>query len=177
MTATDSRAIGQVKGPPDHYWEDLQEGDQLKTTGITFTEAHLIAWAGLTGDIVRFHLDAEYADSTPFGERVAHGPFTLSVALGLLTQTGYFGNVLAWLGLDEVRATRPVVVGDTIRAEATLEAARTTSKPGSGIWSFRYVVKNQRDEQVMTFVSSFLVQRSDAVANDASSHSTSEVSP
>lgn len=142
----------------DHYWNDLHQGDRLASTGVTVTEAHLVSWAGLTGDIVQFHLDREYAAGTSFGERIAHGPLSLSLALGLITQTGYFSRVVAWLGLDTVRASKPVLIGDTIRAVATLRDTRTTaSRPGTGIWSFDYVVLNQRDEAVMTFASAFLV--------------------
>lgn len=74
------------KGAPDPYWEDLVAGDVIRTRGITVTEAHLVNWAGLTGDIVEFHLNAAHAEQTPFGERIAHGPLTLSLSLGLLTQ-------------------------------------------------------------------------------------------
>ncbi|MDC5696518.1 MaoC/PaaZ C-terminal domain-containing protein [Intrasporangium calvum] len=145
--------------PEPHYWESLALGDCLVTTGLTITEAHLLTWAGLTGDVVSFHLDAEYAASTQFGHRVAHGPLTLSTSLGLVTQTGYFGNVVAWLGLDSVRAKKPVFIGDTIRVRATIREARETSNPAHGVWVIDYVTSNQHGDVVMTFTSSFLVRR------------------
>ncbi|MFJ6095648.1 MaoC/PaaZ C-terminal domain-containing protein [Williamsia muralis] len=146
-------------GQPDKHWEDLHIGDVLCGPGITVTDAHLVQWAGLTGDIVSLHLDEQYASQTQFGQRIAHGPFTLSVALGLITQTGYFNNVVAWLGLDEVRALRPVLIGDTLRPEAELTVARPTKRPTHGIWTFSYRAINQRDEAVMTFQSSFMIAR------------------
>lgn len=148
-----------VKGPPDRYWEDLVAGDVVRTTGITVTESHLVMWAGLTGDIVQFHVNAEYAAGTPFGQRIAHGPLTLSVSLGLLTQTGYFGHVVAWLGLDSVRARKPVGIGDTITVRATVAVARPTSNPENGVWVLDYTTLNQQGDVVMTFTSSFLVAR------------------
>lgn len=157
---TDSTAEqGLVKSGVRATWEALVEGDRIVSTGITITEAHLVTWAGLTGDIVQFHLDASFAASTPFGERVAHGPLTLSLALGLVTQTGYTREVVAWLGLDEVRATRPVLLGDSIHAEVTVLESRPTRKPEQGVWTLGYRVVNQRDEEVMSFRSSFLVRR------------------
>ncbi len=147
-------AINDDRG---RYWEDLAPGDTLQSTGVTVTDAHLVTWAGLTGDLVALHLDAEYAAGTQFGQRIAHGPFTLATALGLMTQTGCFTHVIAWLGLDSVRATRPVLIGDTIRATATVRETRTTSREGAGLWSLEYAVTNQRAETVMTFISSFLV--------------------
>lgn len=160
MTTADGARTPTPKGAPDHFWEALITGDLIQTAGITITESHLVSWAGLTGDIVQFHLDSEYAAATPFGERVGHGPLTLSVSLGLLTQTGYMKNVLAWLGLDEVRAKAPVFIGDTITVLATVQEARPTSKANQGVWKIDYDTRNQRGETVMTFTSSFLVRRS-----------------
>ncbi|XVQ09588.1 MaoC family dehydratase [Spirillospora sp. CA-255316] len=148
-----------VTGQSEHCWEDLQVGDVLRGPGVTVTDAHLVSWAGLTGDWVSLHLDEEYAATTPFGGRVGHGPLTLSLSLGLLTQTGRFGNVVAWLGLDDVRATAPVRIGDTIRPVAELVAARPSSKGGRGVWTFSYRTLNQHEATVMTFTSSFMVKR------------------
>jgi len=148
-------------GVPEYFWEDVGVGDVITGAGITVTDAHLVTWAGLTGDIVSLHLDEEYASSTQFGTRIAHGPFTLALALGMLTRTGCFSNVVAWLGLDEVRALAPVVPGDTVHPEAELVVARETSKPGQGVWTLAYRVLDQNGNVVMTFRSSFLVRRRD----------------
>lgn len=155
MTANDSSLLTG----PDYYWEDLAQSDVIQSPGLTISEAHLVTWAGLTGDIVSLHLDEVYASKTQFGKRIGHGPLSLACALGLMTQTGYFKNVTAWLGLDEVRATAPVFIGDTIRATAELIETRETSKPGNGIWKFKYNVLNQDDNVVMSFYSSFMMLR------------------
>lgn len=139
-------------------WEDLTVGDVLVGPGVTVTESHLVTWAGLTGDIVSLHLNEQFAATTPFGRRIAHGPFTMSLCLGLLTQTGYFASVVAWLGLDEVRASAPVFVGDTIHPEATVVVSRLSSRAGEGIWTLEYAAINQDDQTVMTFKSSLLVR-------------------
>lgn len=147
------------KGRPNHFWEDLVTGDVIETAGMTITDAHLVQWAGLTGDLVSLHLDETYAATTPFGQRVAHGPLTMSLGLGLMTQTGYFSNVVAWLGLDEVRALAPVFIGDTICVSATVDVARETKKPEQGIWKINYSVLKQDDSVVMTFSSSFIIKK------------------
>ena len=139
------------------YWDDLKAGDSFVTTGITVSEAHLVTWAGLTGDIVQFHLDEEFANNTPFGSRIAHGPLTMSLALGLSTQTGYLTHVIAWLGLDGLKAHQPVFIGDTITATINVKDARLSSRDGRGIWVLNYSVRNQRGDEVMSFVSSLMV--------------------
>lgn len=163
MLDTDSQLATNTtktpKGRPNHFWEDLVTGDVIETAGMTITDAHLVQWAGLTGDLVSLHLDESYAATTPFGQRIAHGPLTMSLGLGLMTQTGYFSNVLAWLGLDEVRAVAPVFIGDTIRVNATVAMVRETKKPEQGIWKINYSVLKQDNSTVMTFSSSFIIKR------------------
>ena len=153
----------------DRAWESFTLGDRVVSERITVTEAHVVSWAGLTGDWVPLHVDAEYAATTPFGERIAHGPLTLALALGLVTRTGLFGDaVIAWLGLDEVRLPLPVRFGDTIHAAVTVIESRPTSKPERGLTVLGYQVLNQRDETVMTFRSSLLLRRRVPSAVDGS---------
>lgn len=156
---TSAKQARRVTGQGNVYWEDLEQGTHVIGPGITVTDTHLVTWAGLTGDWVSLHLDDEYAMAHGFGQRIAHGPFTMSTGLGLLTQTGIFGNVTAWLGVDEVRALQPVFIGDTIHPEATVTVARETKRPDQGIWTLEYRVLNQNDDTVMTFTSSLMIRR------------------
>lgn len=141
------------------YWEEVEVGRLIAGPGLTVTDAHLVTWAGLTGDIVSIHLDDGAARAGGFRSRVAHGPFTLSASLGMLTQTGVLDRVRAWLGVDEVRALVPVYPGDTIRPYASVVQSRTTRDDTVGLWTLLYQVTNQTDDTVMTFKSSFLVER------------------
>ena len=146
----------------ERWWDSFSAGDRYRTESVTVTETHVVNWASLTGDWVPLHVDAEYAAATQFGERIAHGPLTLALALGLVTRTGIFGNcVLAWLGLDEVRLPRPVKFGDTIHADVAVRESRPTSKPGRGLTVLDYDVRNQRAESVMTFTSTFILKMAD----------------
>lgn len=164
MSATTRRVTGQG----DVYWEDLAVTERVTGPGVTITDSHLVQWAGLTGDWVSLHLDAQYAAALPFGERIAHGPLTMSLSLGLLTQTGIFGNVSAWLGVDQVRALKPVLIGDTVHPEAQLVLSRESKRPDVGIWTFDYRTLNQHDELVMTFSGSFMVTRRRPGTHDGS---------
>jgi len=83
----------------------------------------------------------------------------MALGMGLVTQTGIFGNVRAWLGVDAVRALAPVYIGDTIRPEAVLVGASDTKRPDQGVWTLEYTVRNQRNEVVMTFISRKLIFR------------------
>lgn len=146
--------------PYDRYWEDFPEHTHLRTRGMTITETHIVNWANIAGDWLPLHVDHHESAQTPFGSVIAHGPLTLSLALGLVIQTGFFGDaVIAWLGLDDVRLPQPVLPGDTIYVEVEVVEHVPTSKPERGRVRLSYHVVNQRDETVMTFTSGFLLRR------------------
>ena len=145
---------------PEKYWEDFSEGDKVTSMAITVTEAHLVTWAGLTMDYYPLHMDKEYAAGTPFKERIAHGPLTFALAVGLMGTTGYAkDSVIAWLGVTDMRIPAPVKIGDTIRLHAEITELRETKNPNQGLTVMRYEVVNQRDETVMTFDMRFLMHR------------------
>jgi len=145
--------------PYDRYFEDFVVGTHLTTRGMTVTETHIVSWANLAGDWLPLHVDQDASSRTPFGSVIGHGPLSLALALGLVIQTGFFGDaVIAWLGLDAVRATAPVLPGDTIHVVARVTEQEPTRRPERGRVTLAYDVRNQRDEQVMTFTSGFLMR-------------------
>jgi len=139
-------------------------GTVVTTGAITVTEQHVMAWAQLTGDWLPIHVDREYAAASRFGERIAHGPLTLALALGLSTRTPVIDpeRTVAWLGMGELRALAPVTFGDTIRARVEVADTRPAKRPGTAVVTLAYTVLNQRDEPVMTFTSILLVQTGEA---------------
>jgi 3-hydroxybutyryl-CoA dehydratase len=78
----------------------------------TISETDVYLFAGVSGDFNPLHIDAEYAKTTPFGARVAHGPLTFSLCAGLL------GTELPGLGTvavsNQITYEAPVFIGDTI---------------------------------------------------------------
>ena len=62
------------------YWEEFKVGEVLVTGRRTVDGGDVSRFAGLTGDFNPLHIDAEFARTTPFGERVAHGILTLAVS-------------------------------------------------------------------------------------------------
>ncbi|MEQ8718286.1 MAG: MaoC/PaaZ C-terminal domain-containing protein [Acidimicrobiales bacterium] len=139
-------------------WEDFAVGRAVRSQGLTVTETHLVMWSMTCGDWYPLHTNAEFAKETRFGHRIVHGPLTLALSLGLIVQTTVFGDaVVAWLGLDEVRATAPVFIDDTITVTATVLEASRSSKPEYGKAHLGYSITNQDDAEVMTFVSGFLL--------------------
>lgn len=131
------------------YFDDLSVGQRLITPARTVTEADIINFAGVSGDFNPIHTDAEFARSTPFGQRIAHGLLVLAMLTGLRQRSGAFeGTLLAWLELRSYRFLKPVYIGDTVRGEAEISELRESRKPDRGVVIQRVRVYNQRDEVV-----------------------------
>jgi acyl dehydratase len=134
------------------YGDDFKLGDIYTTPRITVTETHVVNWAGLTGDYYPLHMDKVYAESTQFGERLAHGPMIFALAVGLVAQAGFGGDaVVAWLGANNMRMLAPVKIGDTITVRVEVQEQKLTRDPEKGVQTWLYTVLNQRNETVISF--------------------------
>jgi acyl dehydratase len=97
---------------------ELSAGETLATRGRTLTEADIVNFAGFSGDWNPHHVDAAYAASTRFGQRIVHGMAVLSAGIALLPFDAEVVGALT--GLDRVRFLQPVFIGDTVHAVATV---------------------------------------------------------
>ncbi len=128
------------------YFEDYSIGDSATTMGRTITETDIVNFAALTGDWNAIHVDAEYAKTGMFGERIAHGLLGLSIASGLAIRLGFLEEtVIAFMGLDW-KFRGPMKIGDTIRVRAEIAEKKPMPRLGGGLVTFNVEVVNQRDE-------------------------------
>jgi 3-hydroxybutyryl-CoA dehydratase len=130
----------------DKYYDELQVGDRREFTGMTITETHVVNFAGVTGDHFGLHMDAEYAKTTPFKQRVAHGLLVLSCGAGLIPLLP--GRMQAFLGMESVKFRAPVFLGDTIHP--VMEVVAKSDKAPGGVVTIDETILNQRDEVVVT---------------------------
>jgi 3-hydroxybutyryl-CoA dehydratase len=99
------------------YFEDLTVGQSAETTR-TVAAADIDAFAAVSGDTNPMHLDAAYAATTQFGERIAHGMLAaafISAVLGVKLP----GQGAVYLS-QSLRFRRPVKIGDAVTAKATV---------------------------------------------------------
>jgi acyl dehydratase len=116
------------------------------TFSKTVSESDIYLFAGITGDFDPIHVNQEFAKTTQYGQRIAHGALILgymSTASTLIHQG--FGRPLVSLGYDRIRIVAPVFVGDTITVTYTvtatdIERSRTTAD---------CIATNQRGETVV----------------------------
>ncbi len=81
----------------------------------TISEYDVYAFAGISGDFNRFHVDEEYARKTFFKHRIVHGVLLLSFVSKVLgTQLPGPGSILTSLLTEFIK---PAYFGDTITTE------------------------------------------------------------
>jgi len=96
-------------------FEELTVGQSASRTRV-ITEADIIAFANVCHDHNPVHLDAAYAATTIFKERIAHGMLSAGIMSGL------FGEDLPGPGAiyvaQSLKFRAPVKIGDTLVARA-----------------------------------------------------------
>lgn len=131
------------------YFEEFAAGQKVVTAARTITESDIVSFAGLSGDFNQIHVDAEYARSAPFGQRIAHGLCVLSIASGLAVQTGVMeGTVMAFREITEWKFSKPVFIGDTVHVELEILETKALPRLGGGSVALSLAVKNQKGETV-----------------------------
>jgi 3-hydroxybutyryl-CoA dehydratase len=146
--------------PQEKAFEDFELGEVVLTRGRTVDMGDLTTFAGLTGDHYPLHVDEEYAKGTRFGTRIAHGPLIFAFAVGLVGLSGFYGNaIVALVEVKSLRALKPVVPGDTVKVRAEVVELSGGSNPKYGTLQVNYSVRNQREEEVMSFVQVMLARR------------------
>jgi 3-hydroxybutyryl-CoA dehydratase len=120
----------------------FKAGDSAEVSK-TITEEDVRAFAELTGDRNPLHLDEEYASTTRFGRRIAHGMLGASLISAVIANE-LPGRGSVYLS-QTLRFTAPVFLGDTVTARVTVTRARE-DKP---VVTLETVCTNQRGERVL----------------------------
>ncbi len=107
------------------FFEDLSVG-QTASFAKTITEADILLFSAVSGDTNPVHVNAEFAATTIFKERVAHGMLGASLISAVL------GTRLPGPGaiyLDQsLRFRAPVRIGATVTAMVTITALDAEKK-------------------------------------------------
>src|ERR1043165_3123083 len=120
----------------------LQIGDSPEIRK-TIADEDVRAFAELTGDRNPVHLDEEYAASTRFGRRIAHGMLGASLVSAVLANE-LPGRGTVYLS-QTLKFTAPVFLGDTVTARVVVKHVRE-DKPVVTLETF---CTNQRGERVV----------------------------
>ncbi len=134
-----------------YYWEDFSPGRVFETAKRTLSEEDIVRFAR-EYDPQTYHTDADAARHSPFGGLIASGWQTAAVGMrlmcdGYLLETSCVGSP----GMDELRWTKPVRPGDTLRMRSTvIDATPSRKQPNRGTVQFHWEIFNQNDELVLS---------------------------
>lgn len=144
---------------PSLFWEDFEVGDVFRAPwGRTITDAHVLAFSGVTGDFQHLHVDELYARASDFGTRIAHGPLTAVTGLGLQVYSQVWRNAMAFL--EERHEYRlPVRIGDTVYSTMEVLEVRPTKRRDRGIVLYRNTMTDQREQVVCVSHYTMMIRR------------------
>ncbi len=138
--------------PAERYFEDYHVGMVDEFGEVAVTAEEIVEFASRY-DPQGMHVDPVAASRGAFGGLIASGWHTAAMVMRLVVQ--HYLSKLATLpspGIDELRWTRPVRPGDTLRVRVTVvDAQRSRSKPDRGMVRSFVEVLNQNGDVVMSF--------------------------
>ena len=132
------------------YFEDFKLGQEFKhPLTRTVTEMDNTMFSLLTLNPQPLHIDAHFAASTEFGQRIFNSLYTLGIMIGMTVYDTTLGTTVANLGMTDVRFPKPVFHGDTLHATTKVVSLRDAkARPQAGIVEFEHHALNQNDEIV-----------------------------
>jgi acyl dehydratase len=161
------------------FFEDIAVGDRFELGRHVFT-ADAIKTFARHYDPQPFHVDEEAAARSHFGALVASGWHTAAVWMRLMVEHERReaqamrgrGEPAAELGpspgFRDLKWLKPVYVGDTITySSEVIETRASNSRPAWGLMTIRNSGVNQKDEPVISFISTAFVQRRQSVPKAA----------
>jgi len=133
------------------FFEDFEVGTTEEFGEYLVTEEEILEFASKY-DPQAFHLSDEAAKATLFGGLCASGWHTCAIAMRMLVDNMPESNKsLGSPGIDELRWTKPVFPGDTLRVKTTvLSKTNSRSRPDVGSLQMQNEVFNQKNELVMS---------------------------
>ena len=142
----------------EQFFEDYEVGAERVTAARTITETDIVMHAMHTGDMFPHHIDAEFAKSTPFGQRIAQ--FSLTHSIGIALTAGKVNPKAFTYGFERLRFPNPVFIGDTITTIVTIKEKKDDPKrPKYGQVNEACEVLNQNKKCVSYSEHILLVER------------------
>jgi 3-hydroxybutyryl-CoA dehydratase len=129
-----------MANPLSQYFDEIVEGSSYVTRRRTITEADVVNWCCLTADWHPIHTDAEYANATPFKQRLVPGMLVFSFCGGMWVPAEDNRAIVAY-GVDRLRFTNPTFIGDTVKAELVVKGKRP-KEDGTGVIELGITIDN-----------------------------------
>ncbi len=135
------------------FFEELEVGQSFRGTWTTVTEAHVVMFGSITGDLSPGHMNEEFMSRGPYGTRIAHGMLTASIAVASV-YPAISEHAANYLGCN-FSFRDPVMLGDTVKTAC--EIVELTRKSKWGLMRLKLTTTNQNGKTVEQLSSPFVV--------------------
>jgi len=127
-----------------------------------FSMLHQLCWFNMA-----VHSNSEYAKGTWFKERSLAGPIIFTVADGLVHHADNIAELLAkdgleiyaYVGVDNLKLTAPVLFGDTLTADAEVVELGPMKNPEMYLFKYRNKTFNQNGKQVLEYQTTMIAKK------------------
>jgi oxepin-CoA hydrolase/3-oxo-5,6-dehydrosuberyl-CoA semialdehyde dehydrogenase len=134
-----------------HYAEDdwrkpiqkMEVGDTHRTKSRIITRTDVEVFAVMGGDIAPQFLSGEASRESGWKDQLVPGLCTLNIGYGLLIQSGFIADVIAYMETSRMRFKAPVYPGDAIRMETKVTSRKKTHK--GWLCEYDWTIRNQDD--------------------------------
>ena len=125
------------------YFEDVKLEEKIYTARRTILESDVSTFAGLSGDFNPLHTDDEFAKTSAFGKRIAHGILGVAIMTGQVNQLRIFeGTTIAFME-DTNRFKSPIMIGSTVQTVMIPRNKTLTKNPSRGIVEYDVFLVDQ----------------------------------
>jgi 3-hydroxybutyryl-CoA dehydratase len=139
VSAGAARRSGAVARP----FSTLEQGEEL-WDALTVTDFHVATASGLFNDPGPNHVNELQARAGRFGARIAHGPLTVGIAIGVIGNA--LGATIVALLSESARFRAPLRLGATAITRWTVTETTAKETFDGGIVDFEGEVRNQDGE-------------------------------
>lgn len=146
--------------PVPNFFEDFEIDTFQEFGKHTVTEEEIIEFASKY-DPQPFHLSQEAGEAMHFGGLCASGWHTCAIAMRMVVDHMPEDSAsLGSPGIDELRWTKPVFPGDTLRMKSTVTGRKPSrSRPDMGIVNLHNEIFNQNDEMVLSYKPIIMIRK------------------
>ena len=116
----------------------MQKGEVV-TEKVLITEKMIEDFAKVSGDFNPIHMDEEYAKTTRYGRRIAHGMLSAALISRVLAMRIDHGGIYL---AQTMKFLHPIFIGDEVSVELRL----TNLREERGLAMIETIVKNQTGE-------------------------------
>ena len=140
------------------YFEDFAIGQVFTSPRPRIvTEEMIEKYGQVSGDMNPLHFDKDFAKKSPFGQKIAHGLLGLSVASGLLHDTGIIRETIIAFTGGEWKFKKPIFIGDSVSLKMEVSKLRRVGQ-GQCFVLLNAELSNQRGDIVQGGVWSLMVR-------------------